>query len=162
MNSRFIIRTSFLSMGLLAMALFSQCQSDSEELSASTPPESLPDSLVEPPRQMRGRVAIKLEPHGSIRAKVFQGERYFYEYILDRERQQHILTRGIDNAAIYLLNEHLIIDDLALKHRYVLTFEDNTVQKFLDELPTGPKKTFIIRGYSSSLTHSNPLGMDNY
>lgn len=162
MNARIIIWTSFLSMGLLAMALFSQCQFDSEDLSASTPPASLPDSLVEPPRQMRGRVAIKLEPHGSIRAKVFQGERYFYEYILDRERQQHILTRDINNAAVYLRNEHLIIDDLSLKHRYVLTFEDTAIQTLSSQLPTGPKKTFIIRGYSSSLSHSKPLGLDNY
>ncbi|RIV21526.1 hypothetical protein DYU11_19175 [Fibrisoma montanum] len=162
MNSRAIIRASFLTTGLISMTLFMQCQSNTDELSASAPPTSFPDSLFEPPTEIRGRVAIKMEPHGSIRAKVFQGDRYFYEYILDRERQQNILVRDINNAAVYLQNEHLIIDDLAIRHRYVLTFKDNSVQKFLTRLPTGPKKTFIIRGYGSSLTHSRPLGLDNY
>lgn len=99
-----------------------------------------------------GKVLIKLEPHGSIRAKVFQGQILQYEFILDRESQQKLLTSNIDKANIYLIGkygEELVIDDLKTQRRFVLSMFDQ-VSKF-KTIPFARTKPTVIKGYSISL-----------
>ena len=101
---------------------------------------------------LNGKVVIKLEPHGSVRAKVFQGQNLQYEFILDRESQQKLLTQNIDRANIYLLGEHgeeLVIDDLKTQKRYLLSMFDGTSK--LRSIPPARNQTITIKGYSASL-----------
>lgn len=102
---------------------------------------------------LNGKVIIKLEPHGSIRAKVFQGQTVQYEFILDRETQQKLLTHNIDRANIYLVCQHgqeLVIDDLKTKERFILSMFDQK-SKF-KHIPSARTQPIVIKGYSVSLT----------
>ncbi|MFD2574046.1 hypothetical protein ACFSUS_25645 [Spirosoma soli] len=111
-----------------------------------------------------GKVVIKLEPHGSIRAKVFQGQIPVYEFILDREKQQNLLTNTIDNADVYLTGEHrdgLVIDDLQSRTRYVLSFYD--VANRLKDIPTSQPKTIFIKGYAMGLApYTQSVALNSY
>lgn len=101
---------------------------------------------------LNGKVTIKLEPHGSIRAKVFQGQTLQYEFILDRETRQKLLTDNIDKANIYLVGkygEELVIDDLKTQKRFVLSMFDR-VSRF-KTIPSARTKPGVIKGYSVSL-----------
>lgn len=101
---------------------------------------------------LNGKVIIKLEPHGSIRAKVFQGKTLQYEFILDRETPQKVLTQRIDSANIYLVGkygEELVIDDLIKQKRYVLSIFDRTTKR--RTIPSARSQTITIKGYSTSL-----------
>lgn len=103
-------------------------------------------------KTLNGKVTIKLEPHGSIRAKVFQGQTLQYEFILDRETQQKLLTQTIDRANIYLVGKHgeeLIIDDLKTQKRYLLSMLDNTIKR--RNIPSSQGQIITIKGYSTSL-----------
>ena len=99
-----------------------------------------------------GKVLIKLEAHGSIRAKVFQGQTLQYEFILDRESQQKLLNDNIDKANIYLVGQHgeeLVIDDLKTQKRFILSMFDR-VSKF-KVIPSARTQPTVIKGYSVSL-----------
>jgi hypothetical protein len=101
---------------------------------------------------LNGKVTIKLEPHGTIRAKVFQGQTLQYEFILDREAQQKLLTHNIDRANIYLVGKHgeeLVIDDLKTQKRFVLSMFDRE-SKF-KSIPSARTQTITIKGYSVGL-----------
>jgi hypothetical protein len=101
---------------------------------------------------LNGKVTIKLEPHGSIRAKVFRGQTLQYEFILDRETQQKLLTHNIDRANIYLVGKHgeeLVIDDLKTQKRFVLSMFDQKSK--LKSIPSARTQPITIKGYSVSL-----------
>lgn len=100
-----------------------------------------------------GKVQIKLEPHGSVRATVFQGQIAVYEFILDREKQQNLLTSSIDEADVYLTGEFrdgLVIDDRQSQKRYVLSFYD--IADRLKDIITIQHETVFVKGYAMSLS----------
>lgn len=101
---------------------------------------------------LNGKVTIKLEPHGSIRASVFQGQTLKYEFILDRETPQRLLTQTVDRANVYLIGKHgeeLVIDDLKTHKRYLLSAFDRT--SIPKDIPSARSQTIVIKGYSISL-----------
>ncbi|GAB2549104.1 hypothetical protein GCM10027085_44870 [Spirosoma aerophilum] len=103
-------------------------------------------------KTLGGKVEIKLEPHGSVRAKVFDGQRLQYEFILDRESQQNLLTQSISKANIYLVGkggEELVIDDLTTKKRYILSIFKKTGN--IKNIPPAQTQPIIVKGYSTSL-----------
>lgn len=104
---------------------------------------------------LQGKVIIKLEPHGSIRAKVFQGQALQYEFILDRESQQKLLTHNIDRANIYLVGKHgeeLVIDDLKTQKRFILSMVAR--ESTFKNKPSARTRTILMKGYSVSLIDS--------
>ncbi|WP_080237868.1 hypothetical protein [Spirosoma rigui] len=130
----------FTSIGLFALLLLASYK-EASGVDRSTVVQTL-----------NGKVVIKLEPHGSIRARVFQGRHLQYEFILDRETQQKLLTQTIDRANVYLAGEHgaeLIIDDLKTQKRYLLSIFDRG-SKFKN-IPPARSKVIILEGYSTSL-----------
>jgi hypothetical protein len=107
---------------------------------------------VEVLETLGGKVEIKLEPHGSVRAKVFDSQRLQYEFILDRESQQHLLTQSISKANIYLVGkykEELVIDDLTTRKRYVLSIFNKT--RAIKNIPPARTQPIIVKGYSITL-----------
>ncbi|MBC3788722.1 hypothetical protein [Spirosoma utsteinense] len=133
-------RSSFLSICLSALLLLASYQ-EASSVDRSTVVQTL-----------NGKVMVKLEPHGSVRARVFQGKKLQYEFILDRETQQKLLTQNIDRANIYLVGEHgeeLIIDDLKTQKRFVLSMFDQE-SKFKN-IPSARTRPIVIKGYSVSL-----------
>lgn len=138
----FTSRSSFLSVCILTfLSLASYQEASSVDRSTMVP-------------TLNGRVIIKLEPHGSVRAKVFQGKNLQYEFVLDRETRQDLLTRNIDRANVYLIGEHeeeLVIDDLKTQKRYLLSIFDRKSR--LRNIPPARSQTITIRGYSTSLMH---------
>lgn len=101
-----------------------------------------------------GKVLIKVEPFGSIRATVFQGQVPAYNFSVDREKPQSWLTKDIDDATIYLTGigenrDGLVIDDEQTHKRYVLAFYD--VSDRLKNLPSAKGQTIFIKGYSTGL-----------
>lgn len=136
----FSSRSSFLSIYLSALLLLASYQKAS-----STDRSTVMQTL-------NGKVVVKLEPHGSVRARVFQGKKLQYEFILDRETQQKLLTHNIDRANIYLIGkygEELVIDDLKTQKRFVLSMFDQE-SKFRN-IPSARTKPIVIKGYSVSL-----------
>ncbi|UFH56450.1 hypothetical protein [Spirosoma sp. KNUC1025] len=148
----------FLSINFLLM--LSQCQPATDEISAEAQKHLLdqfqqlanPESLDYKTAIKNAKVSIKFEPHGSIRAIVYVNDLPQYEYILDREKPQNILTKSIARANVYIIknekiNEGLLIDDLVANRRYVLynCYSPRIAQaKYLD-------RTVFIQGYSGSL-----------
>jgi hypothetical protein len=130
--------------------VLSGCQKDAEQALKATQ-----NQWVDPNRNLivnHGKVVIKLEPHGSIRAKVIQGKILVYEFILDREKQQDLLTSTVDNADVYLTGKYrdgLVIDDLQNRKRYVLSLYD--IANRLKDIPTYQPTTVFIRGYAAGL-----------
>jgi len=143
----------FLSFYAIA-SLLAGCQSDPEQDRQTVRDQWM--GQKDTPIINHGKVIVKLEPHGSVRAKVFQGQVPAYEFILDRERAQDLLTGDISQADVYLTGEHqdgLVIDDLQTKKRYVLSLYDITDR--LRTIPPVQHETFFIKGYSLGLI---PLG----
>ncbi|AUD00991.1 hypothetical protein [Spirosoma pollinicola] len=135
-------RSSFLSVCILTLFTLASYQ-EASSVDRSTVVQTL-----------NGRVIIKLEPHGSVRARVFQGKNLQYEFILDRETQQELLTRNIDRANVYLVGEYeeeLVIDDLKTQKRYLLSIFDRKSR--LRNIPPARSQTITIKGYSTSLIH---------
>lgn len=133
-------RSSFLSICLSALLLLASYQ-EASSVDRSTVVQTL-----------NGKVVVKLEPHGSVRARVFQGEKLQYEFILDRETQQKLLTQNIDRANVYLVGKHgeeLVIDDLKTQKRFVLSMFDQE-SKFKN-VPSARTQAIVIKGYSVSL-----------
>jgi len=133
-------RSSFLSICLSALLLLASYQ-EASSVDRSTVVQTL-----------NGKVVVKLEPHGSVRARVFQGEKLQYEFILDRETQQKLLTQNIDRANVYLVGKHgeeLVIDDLKTQERFVLSMFDQE-SKFKN-IPSTRTQAIVIKGYSVSL-----------
>lgn len=101
---------------------------------------------------LHGKVRIRLEPHGSVRARVFQGQTLQYEFILDRETQQKLLTHTIEKANVYLVGKHgeeLVIDDLKTQKRFILSMFDR--QRTYKSIPAARTQPIVIKGYSISL-----------
>jgi len=133
-------RSSFLSICLSALLLLASYQ-EASSVDRSTVVQTL-----------NGKVVVKLEPHGSVRASVFQGKKLQYEFILDRETQQKLLTQNIDRATVYLVGKHgeeLVIDDLRTQKRFVLSMFDQE-SKFKN-IPSARTQPIVIKGYSVSL-----------
>ena len=75
-----------------------------------------------------------------------------YEFILDRETQQKLLTQNIDRANVYLVGKHgeeLVIDDLKTQKRFVLSMFDQ--ESKLKNIPSARTQAIVIKGYSVSL-----------
>lgn len=115
--------------------------------------------------QLSGSVRIRLEPHGSVRATVYAKGQQQFEYILDRETPQELLTENVEKAAICVLRLKntcfiigLAIDDLATGKRYVLDPDQNCcgwARQQAEKLPiTTTRKPIFINGYAGSITQS--------
>lgn len=156
-------------VSLMSLLTLMQCQFTSEflEKPAGWPKDGFPKWNTPTPlnriSSLSGSVRIRLEPHGSVRATVYaEGEEQF-EYILDREKPQKLLTTNISKADVHLLRleEHpsfivgVAIDDLTTGQRYVLDPGQGRchwVRKEMKQLPAAAKKTVVIGGYAASFT----------
>ncbi|WP_420150120.1 hypothetical protein [Spirosoma sp.] len=145
-----------------------QCQSATDEVSTNTEviePDTthFPTFFRDRASILNGRVKIRLEPHGSVRAEVFRDQEAQYEFILDREKQQHLLTRNIDRANIYIDSRlGLVIDDLAARKRYVLTpsgaVRCNPLK--MKRLQKTNYQVVHVNGYGSTLMSNGHTGLD--
>ncbi|RAJ99909.1 hypothetical protein LX87_01606 [Larkinella arboricola] len=164
-------KSSLLSRAVALMTLLTmmQCQSTSEVLEEPEgwPKDGFPKwNTYQPLDQLSslsGSVRIRLEPHGSIRAKVYSKGAEQFEYILDREKPQQLLTKNIRKADVHLLriNEDrrfivgIAIDDLETGQRYVLDPGQRScpwAREQTKQLPDLAKKTVVIDGYGGSFT----------
>lgn len=123
--------TSCLSIS--SLLVMSQSQPATDNMAGETPKQQLEqfqrlssrESLNSRTVIKNAKVSIKLEAHGSIRAKVYLKGVPQYEYILDRVRPQSFLTKSIVNANVNIIRnekmeEGLAIHDLTTNRRYVL------------------------------------------
>jgi hypothetical protein len=163
MKSVLIASKAAFSLLIASMTLiFIGCQSESEQNLEAI--QNQWNDQSGSPMVNHGKVVIKLEPHGSVRAKVFQGQIPVYEFILDREKQQNLLTSSIDNADVYLTGEYrdgLVIDDLQTRKRYVLSFYD--IADRLKDIPTIQHETVFIKGYAMGLApYTQSVAFNSY
>lgn len=112
----------------------------------------------------QGKVLIKREPFGSIRATVFQGQIPAYAFSLDREMTQNFLTGDLEDATTYLTSvgefqDGLVIDDQQTGKRYVLSYYN--ISSRLKDLPSPKGQTVFIKGYSTGLERLTPAMAPN-
>ncbi len=148
-----------------------QCQFTSEvlEVPEGWPKDGFPKWNTPTPlddiSSLSGSVRIRLEPHGSIRATVYAKGQEQFEYILDREKPQHLLIKSIEKADVHLLRlketEDMVvgmaIDDLATGNRYVFDPGQQScpwARQATKEISSITSKTMIINGYGGSITQS--------
>jgi hypothetical protein len=151
------IKAALVASVLVLSALLIGCQSDVEHDSQLV--KSQWTTSYGKPITNRGKVLIKVEPFGSVKATVFQGQVPAYNFSVDREKPQSWLTGDIDDATIYLTSigenrDGLVIDDEQTHKRYVLSFYD--ISDRLKNLPPAEGQTTLIKGYSIGLERLTP------